>query len=223
MRRVALPIAVLVAATALAARPASPVPKQAPIGTVAIAQLSPLGGSGVSGTVTFTVVDVAQVEQDSVRKVGSLMGVDLSHATVTVPPEHAVGVRVHAEIDGLTPGEHGIHVHEFGDCTAPDGSSCGGHFNPAGAKHGDWASAERHAGDFGNLVADEKGHATLDRCCFELSLLPGEAVVGRSVIVHGGKDDVTTQPSGNSGPRVACGLIEPKDGPTVAIVPPPKS
>ncbi|HLP00942.1 MAG TPA: superoxide dismutase family protein [Opitutaceae bacterium] len=117
------------------------------------------------------------------------------------------GVRIVAEISGLTPGLHGFHVHEFGDASSPDGSAAGGHFNPAHAAHGGPTAAERHAGDFGNLEADASGHARLDRVDPALSLEGPHSIIGRGLIVHAAPDDLKTQPTGNAGGRVACGVI----------------
>jgi superoxide dismutase, Cu-Zn family len=129
------------------------------------------------------------------------------HGTVTFTQEGDV-VLVHAEITGLTPGKHGFHVHEKGDCSAPDGSSAGGHFNPTHKKHGAPTDEERHVGDLGNVVADKDGNATLDWRDPVIQLNGPNSIVGKSVIVHGGADDLVSQPSGNAGPRVACGVIE---------------
>lgn len=117
------------------------------------------------------------------------------------------GVRIVAKIDQLTPGKHGFHIHEFGDCSAPDGASAGGHFNPTHKKHGGPDSLERHVGDLGNLVADEKGHAVYERVDSLISLEGPDTIIGRSIVVHALPDDYTTQPTGNSGGRVACGVI----------------
>jgi Cu-Zn family superoxide dismutase len=118
-------------------------------------------------------------------------------------------VRVVARVSGLTPGLHGFHVHEKGDCSAPDAMSAGGHFNPHGKPHGDRQGSERHAGDLGNLSADSDGNARLDIAVEGLSVAPGapDSVVGKSVVVHANPDDLKSQPAGNSGPRVACGVV----------------
>lgn len=121
------------------------------------------------------------------------------------------GVRIIADIKGLKPGKHGFHAHEHGDCSAPDASSAGGHFNPTNKKHGGPDSAERHAGDFGNLEADENGIAHYDRLDKVLELNGKNSVVGKSVVIHADADDFVTQPTGNSGARVACGHIEAVD------------
>ncbi len=118
------------------------------------------------------------------------------------------GVRVVADITGLTPGEHGFHIHEKGDCSAPDASSAGGHFNPTGMPHGGPDSGEHHLGDMGNITADASGNAHLDRVFSFLTLSGSNSIIGHALIVHGGRDDLTSQPSGDAGARVACGVIE---------------
>ena len=118
-------------------------------------------------------------------------------------------VRVDAEMAGLTPGVHGMHIHEKGDCTAPDAASAGGHFNPASKKHGAPGSTERHAGDLGNITANEYGKATVSLIVDGVSVGKGsDGVVGRGIIVHADADDLKTDPTGNSGGRVGCGVIE---------------
>lgn len=120
-------------------------------------------------------------------------------------------VLVDADISGLTPGQHGFHIHEKGDCSAADGTSAGGHFNPNGKAHGDPATAEHHFGDMPMLTADASGHAKLHVELTSISLQDGIGnIVGRSVIVHQKADDYQTQPTGNSGVRVACGVIAAK-------------
>lgn len=117
-------------------------------------------------------------------------------------------VRVVAEVSGLTPGPHGFHIHEKGDCSAPDAMSAGGHFNPSGKAHGNPDHGEHHAGDMPQLVADAKGVAKLTAYLDEVTIKEGPAgIVGRSVIVHVSPDDFKTQPTGNSGARQACGVI----------------
>jgi Cu-Zn family superoxide dismutase len=124
------------------------------------------------------------------------------------------GVRVAADISGLSPGLHGFHVHEKGDCSAPDASSAGGHFNPDSVQHGAPGAMSHHAGDLGNLTADANGHALLDTVVKGLTLTGPDSIVGRGLVVHGGEDDLKSQPAGNSGPRVACGVIEAAASPT---------
>jgi len=117
------------------------------------------------------------------------------------------GVRITVNIEGLSPGPHGFHIHEFGDCTSPDASSAGGHFNPTGMPHGGPNAEMHHVGDLGNLVADSNGLAKLEVTNNVLSFEGLNSVIGRSVIVHAQADDLKTQPAGASGARVACGVI----------------
>jgi Cu-Zn family superoxide dismutase len=117
-------------------------------------------------------------------------------------------VKVVANLSGLPAGPHGFHIHEKGDCSASDGMSAGGHFNPIGKPHGHYQTAERHAGDMPSIVADASGNATLTVTLDTIAVGSGAAdIVGKSVIVHKDADDYKTQPTGNSGARVACGVI----------------
>jgi Cu-Zn family superoxide dismutase len=117
------------------------------------------------------------------------------------------GVLVSAAVSGLTEGKHGFHIHEYGNCSAPDGTSAGGHFNPENEKHGGPDHEMRHVGDMGNLDADENGNALLEYVDTKLSLEGEHSIIGRGMIVHAGKDDLTSQPTGAAGARVACGVI----------------
>jgi Cu-Zn family superoxide dismutase len=149
----------------------------------AIAVLHSTSGSNVSGMVTFT--------QEGRR------------------------VKVVADVQGLPPNSsHGFHIHEFGDCSAPDAASAGGHYNPEGHMHAGPETARRHAGDLGNLETDASGRARKEMMLENISLGPsGNNVLGRAVIVHAKKDDLKTQPTGDAGGRVACGVIGvAKDG-----------
>jgi len=120
----------------------------------------------------------------------------------------AGGVKVAGQFSGLVFGEHGFHVHEKGDCSAPDGSSAGGHFNPTTKPHAARDAAARHVGDLGNLKADPYGLARVDFVDTGLTLSGPNSIIGKAVIVHEKADDFTTQPTGNAGGRVACGVIE---------------
>lgn len=121
-------------------------------------------------------------------------------------------VVVAGELTGLAPGEHGLHIHEKGDCTAPDASSAGGHFNPRGSRHGGPGSEIRHGGDLGNITADQTGVARFTTEVSGISLGTGDDnIIGRAVIVHANADDLQTDPSGGSGPRIGCGLIGKAD------------
>jgi len=114
---------------------------------------------------------------------------------------------VEAKVAGLTPGEHGFHVHEVGDCSAPDASSAKGHFNPGATTHGFYGNGEHHAGDLPNLLADARGEALYSAEVTGLDMSGESGVSGRSVVIHADPDDYRSQPAGNSGNRIACGVI----------------
>ena len=130
-----------------------------------------------------------------------------AHGTVAFEKVNG-GVRVVARLEGLAPGKHGFHIHESGDCSAPDASSAGEHFNPTGASHGGRLDERTHVGDMGNIEADASGKSHLEYIDPRLTLDGGQSVVGKAIIVHAGADDLRSQPSGDSGARVACGVIE---------------
>lgn len=165
--------------------PAEAAPADAAAGMTQLAAsarvvLAPLQDSGVAGELAFDIADG--------------------------------GVRIHGTVTGLPAGgQHGFHVHETGDCSAPDGSSAGGHFNPAGAPHGDrHGDGPHHAGDMPNLDVAADGSAAVDQVLAGLEIASGgpNDIVGRAVIVHAQADDYATQPTGNAGGRIACGVIE---------------
>ena len=118
-------------------------------------------------------------------------------------------VKVVADVEGLKPGQkHAFHIHQFGDCSAPDGMSAGGHYNPDSHPHGlPDGDAKRHAGDLGNLQADANGKAHYEITAHNISVAGTKnPIVGRGVIVHAKTDD-GGQPVGNAGGRIACGVI----------------
>ena len=119
-------------------------------------------------------------------------------------------VRVVVFAQGLAPGqEHGLHIHEAGDCSSGDGMSAKGHFNPFGKPHGHYGGAERHAGDLPALKANKEGRANVQIDLDVITVTPGPAsVIGRGLIVHAAPDDYKTQPTGNAGARIACGVIQ---------------
>jgi Cu-Zn family superoxide dismutase len=119
------------------------------------------------------------------------------------------GVQVHVHVENAPPGTHGLHLHEKGDCSDPKGMSAGGHFNPGGAPHAGPMAAMHHAGDLGNIEIGADGKGDLDITSSMLTVAAGpNSVVGRSVIFHEKADDLTTQPTGNAGGRLACGVIQ---------------
>lgn len=113
-------------------------------------------------------------------------------------------VRLRGRITGLEPGLRAFHIHEFGDLTSPDGSAAGDHYNPHGHPHAGPHDEKRHLGDLGNVRANEQGVAEFDIRARDVTL---QQILGRSLVVHAEKDDLTTQPSGDAGPRVALGVI----------------
>ena len=123
------------------------------------------------------------------------------------------GVEVKIDLVGVPPGVHGFHVHEKGDC-GNNGQNAGGHFNPGGMPHGAPDMASHHAGDFGNVTADDKGevHATFMTHSISLKSDQSSYAVGHAVVLHANPDDLTSQPAGNAGPRIACGVIETMAG-----------
>ena len=115
------------------------------------------------------------------------------------------GVEIVADLTGLQPGEHGFHIHEFGDCSMADGKCAGAHFNPEKKDHGGPDSANRHVGDLGNIKAGSTGEATYKRTDKLISLNGSHSIVGRSVIIHAKADDFKTVTS--AGDRIGCGVI----------------
>ena len=152
-------------------------------------------------------------EEKEIRKAIATMGPnnnsDLEGEVVFTQEDGEVSMT--ALITGLPEGEHAIHIHENGDCSE-DGSAAGGHWNPTDEKHGKWGDAEGyHKGDIGNFTTDSNGNGTITMSTDEWCIGCGDEekdILGKSVIVHDGVDDFTSQPSGNAGTRVGCGVIE---------------
>ena len=147
-------------------------------GPSATAKLEPRSGSKVQGTVTFTQISDV--------------------------------VRITGEITGHTKGPKGFHIHEKGDCSDDKGMNTGGHFNPTKHKHGGPYDPEKHAGDLGNLNFDDAGTVKINFTVGDISVSKDKpnGIIGRAVIVHAVNDDLTTDPTGNAGGRVACGVIQ---------------
>lgn len=122
-------------------------------------------------------------------------------------------VTLRVMVENAPPGPHAVHIHEIGDCSSPDGKSAGGHWNPTGVDHGKWGTEPFHLGDIGNIEVDPDGRGTLSlRTDFwSIGGPEGTNVVGRAIIVHSGADDFVSQPTGNAGSRIGCGVIQEKD------------
>ena len=147
-------------------------------GARAVAQLQPTKGNTATGTATFT--------------------------------QRGGKVLVEVKVSGLVPGaEHGFHIHEKGDCSSGDGMSAGAHFNPLNKPHAHFSTPDRHAGDMPALKADASGNASVAVELDVITVIDGPTgIVGRGLIVHAQPDDYKTQPTGNAGARVACGVIQ---------------
>ena len=165
--------------------------------------------AGILVVASIMAVAIVSAQAESVTKAMAVLSPTKGNSvsgTVTFTKVDG-GVNIVADVTGLTPGQHGFHIHEFGDCSAPDATSAGGHFNPHHMQHGGPDATMRHAGDFGNLEADASGKAHYERVDATLSLDGADSIIGRGVIVHEKADDLKTQPTGNAGARVACGAI----------------
>lgn len=160
----------------------------------------------VSGADMEETVTLHEVAPDkAICVLHPTQGNDVS-GTVTFTRE-GDDVKIVAEIEGLTPGKHGFHIHEFGDCSAPDGTSAGGHFNPENTEHGGPDDEVRHVGDLGNIEASADGTAHLEMTDSMISLHGKHSIIGRATVIHAGEDDLTSQPTGAAGSRLACGVI----------------
>jgi Cu-Zn family superoxide dismutase len=163
--------------------------------------------------VAAAVLAACQTSPESAAPARATAGLEATKGSKTIGEAdfEQVGNKVRVVIfaDRLKPGqEHGLHIHEKGDCSSGDGMSAGGHFNPHGKPHGHPSSSERHAGDLPSLKADKSGRAKVQVEVDGLTVTPGPAsVIGRAVIVHADPDDYKTQPTGNAGARLACGVI----------------
>ncbi|MBK4734487.1 superoxide dismutase family protein [Noviherbaspirillum pedocola] len=165
---------------------------------LAVAGLFALSGCAMMRPVPIAVADVQPTQGNS------------AHGTVTFV-ERSGKIMADVELQGLRPGQHGIHIHEKGDCSAPDATSAGGHYNPTNEPHGAPDADKRHAGDFGNVTADASGNVsqkiTVDTWRLGMTKVAQNTIAGRALVVHADPDDLASQPAGNSGKRVACGVI----------------
>jgi superoxide dismutase, Cu-Zn family len=162
---------------------------------------------GATGASVVRAADMGADVKEAVAVVHGTKGNEKVMGVVKFSDADGGGVKVTADVDGLEANsEHGFHIHEFGDATAPDGMSAGGHFNPDKHQHGKPGDPNSHPGDMGNLKADDKGHAHLEITLAQASVSGKNAVLGRGVIVHAKPDDFS-QPTGNAGGRIGIGVI----------------
>ena len=185
-------LAIACAATACSQPPAPPAPPAAPAPPAEPAPPPPPPASPAP-----IIAELAATEGNSAA------------GTLTLVAEPA-GVRITGTLSGVAPGgAHGFHVHEKGDCSAPDASSAGPHFNPGGQPHGHPGQGPHHAGDMTNLVANDAGVIVVDETVPGVTLGTGGAddILGRALVLHAKADDYVSQPAGDSGPRIACGVI----------------
>lgn len=181
------------------------------IASLSLIALSALGIAACSSTPEqpAPAPEAPVVQRDAVVNLASASG-SLVSGRLQVMTMGANAVHFTGDIGGLEPGSsHGFHVHEKGDCSAADASSAGGHFNPAGNPHGRMDEGAHHAGDIDNIIAGSDGVARVNMHVPGLTLGTGAAndVSGRAVVVHADPDDYSSQPAGNAGKRVACGVI----------------
>lgn len=154
---------------------------------------------------------MAKESKDAVQvQLIDLQGNPIGQAKLTQVSE---GVRIQLESEHLTPGKHGFHVHENGKCEAPDFKSAGGHFNPQGQKHGMAHSQGSHAGDLPNLEVNPEGKVQFEYVAKQLTLEPNQSNSllksgGTALVIHEKADDNVTEPAGNAGARIACGVIQ---------------
>ena len=170
-----------------------------------------LTGVGTIAVLMVVLVGVASAqEQGATAQLKDTHGNSIGTAQFTQNP--AGGVNISLQAQGLEPGEHGIHIHEKGDCSSSDFKSAGEHLNPTSAKHGLDNLQGPHAGDLPNLIVNEDGSASYAATDERVTLSEGEGALlrsgGTSLVIHADPDDQMTDPSGNSGDREACGVIE---------------
>lgn len=147
----------------------------------------------------------ATFDEDRSKAVATLIALGDRDISGTVTFEETEGgVLVRGSFEGLEAGEHGFHIHEFGDCSADDGTSAGGHYAPDDNEHGSPTDDNRHMGDMGNISAMEGQTTTME---YTDEVIDIRQIIGRGVVIHSGADDFESQPAGNSGERIACGVI----------------
>ena len=165
-------------------------------------------GLGLIAAGTLAFINTSAFAQEPSKAIGVLHPTKGNNVegTVTFTKEGDT-MKIVAEVTGLTPGKHGFHIHEFGDCSSPDGKAAGGHFNPTNSPHAGHDAEQRHEGNLGNLEADSSGKAHLELTDKMMTMSGEKSIIGRGVIVHEKEDDLKSQPVGNAGGRLACGVI----------------
>ncbi|MGI8437399.1 MAG: superoxide dismutase family protein [Chthoniobacterales bacterium] len=165
-------------------------------------------GLGLMAAVIFTFAGTSAHAAEPSKAIAVLHPTQGSQVKGTVTfTKSGAEIKIVADVSGLTPGKHGFHIHEFGDCSSPDGKSAGGHFNPTNHPHAGHDVAQRHEGDMGNLTADAAGKAHLELTDKMMTMSGERSIIGRGLIVHAKADDLKSQPTGDAGARVACGVI----------------
>jgi len=191
----------LASALALTACNKGAEPDAAPADTVKSAAETPLAADPAAPPAMATTVATAQLQPTKDSTVAGTISFSLVDGAL----------RASGDITGLKPdSEHGFHIHEKGDCSAPDGTSAGGHFNPGSSDHGSIDASAHHGGDMPNIKADAQGNAHIDGpVASNVNAGKGDAfdIIGRGLIVHADPDDYKTQPTGNAGARLACAVI----------------
>lgn len=201
MRLIHTSLFVAIAAISLSAcsQPSAPAATDAPATAPADTAAPAADAAPAAATTTTATAELAPTQGSEVKGAVTFSVVDGK-------------IHVTGQVSGLKPGsEHGFHIHEKGDCSAPDGMSAGGHFNPGHQNHGSVASDPHHGGDMPNIKADDKGVATIDGpVSSNVNIGKGDDfdIIGRGLIVHADADDYTTQPTGNAGARLACAVIK---------------
>ena len=145
----------------------------------------------------------------AMAQIGSASGSTLTGTAIFTKDGENITISV--EIQNASPGLHAVHIHENGDCSAPDATSAGGHWNPTDVAHGKWGEGEFHLGDLGNITVGEDGTGSFELTTdlWEIGTGSDIDVIGKGIIVHADADDFVSQPSGNAGARIGCGVIEP--------------
>jgi len=166
----------------------------------------------ISGLLWFsTAVRLAAAPKSAHAEIVNARGAKIGSAKITLTSD---GVKIAVKVSQLTPGEHGIHIHTVGRCEGPAFTSAGGHFNPTNAHHGVHNAQEPHPhlGDLMNLVVDTNGNANASFIVNGVTLGEGANSLfhegGTALVIHAKADDLMSDPSGNSGDRIACGVIE---------------